>query len=218
MANNSENKNGTIPPYVSYVSFSNALSNLAEHGIPTKVDTSILGNFSGGLKRQLIQAFRFMLLIDENDTPTERLHQYAKADPDERKRILAELLRQCFRNQVDVLPSGTPQQLRNSFDNIKAESSVKAKCIVFFYQAARAAGIEISTHILRGIKTRTPRTEGRKRKKQVQRADTAEEFGNEAEFEISPEKVKVPVPLGVDKTWVVYKDRDYTEPDLIRFI
>lgn len=207
------------PPYVSFLTFSKCIASLAEHGIPAQIDRSVLSQYSGGVQSQLLQALRFVGFTDGNGQPMEKLHEYAKADVQRRKGILADILRARFPDQVKVLPAGTPQQLLSSFEYLKIEQSVKQKCIAFFLNACKEAGLDISTHILR-----------RKRAIARQRAVPFEqkkkgEKGKEARgeaiegtgFQEFGGLVNIPIPLGPNKVWYVHVDEKPRKEDVAIF-
>jgi len=205
-----------LPPYISYLTFSNALSTLAEHGIPSPIDRSVLKQFSGFNQGLLLQTFRFMGLTNEKDEPTEKLHDYEKADQEKRKTILGLLLKERYPEQVKILPNGTPQKLKDSFNNINVEASVKAKCISFFLQTAKATGFAISMHILKGSRTHGPRKDaGRKKIK----SRYANEHSGSTKLDEGLEKgmVRVPISIGIGATWSVIVTEDYTKDDVERF-
>src|SRR5688572_9738781 len=94
-------------PYVSYATFSNALTSLVEHGIPSQIDRSVLKQFSGFNQNLIFQAFRFMGFTNDKDEPTEHLHRYEKASPELRTEILGGLLKNRYPQQVKILANGT---------------------------------------------------------------------------------------------------------------
>lgn len=140
MENNNEIQKETTPPYVPFLTFLNALKSLTEHGVPGQIDKSVLSNFSGGTQRQLFPALRFMGFINENDEPTDSLEQYANADTEGQKTILKNNLADRYPDQINILPNGTAQQLKDSFNYIDLKSSVKDKCITFFLKTAEYRG------------------------------------------------------------------------------
>lgn len=216
------NKNhGTeVPPYVSFATFLNALEGLAEHGVPAQIDRSVLGKFSGSVQRQLISAFRYLGFTDEKDHPTDKLKDYEKADKEKRKALLGIALKDRFPEQVKILPNGTQKLLHDSFDSIQAETSVKKKCITFMLQAAKEAGYQISTHLLRTTRTGTPRKPAVRKPTKPSTSDhTAQDDVKDGEKSVIPEgMVAVPIALGPQKVWKVIVEKDYMKEDVDRFI
>ena len=206
------------PPYVSFVTFSKCITSLGEHGIPDQIDRSVLAQYSGGVQTVLLPALKFMGFTGENGHPTEKLLEYAKADTHRRKEILADILRARFPHQVNVLPTGTPQQLFSSFDYLKIESSVKQKCIAFFLKACKEAGLDISAHIMRGKRT-IARQRGVpfKQKKKVEKGKVAEKEGIEKEPQGVEGLVNIPIPLGPDRVWYIRVDEKPRKEDVAKF-
>lgn len=218
MENDKKTDTQKAPPYVSYATFSNALASLVEHGVPPQIDRSVLKQFSGVNQSLLFTAFRFMGLINEKDEPTNKLHEYEKADPEKRKTILAQILKERYPEQVKILHNGTPQMLRNSLDNVSVEASVKKKCITFFLQMAKGAGLQVSTHILQGARTRGPRKDTGK-KPHIKKEKESRGAISESEEESEPKgRVRVPIAVGIGKTWAVIVDENYTNEDVERFV
>ncbi len=77
MENYNQDQANINPPYIPFLTFTNALQSLTEHGVPGQIDASVLSRFSGGMQRQLYPALKFMGFIDENNSPTSLLQRYA---------------------------------------------------------------------------------------------------------------------------------------------
>lgn len=207
------------PPYISFVTFSKCIDSLAEHGIPDRIDRSVLTQYSGGVQTQLLHTLRFMGFIDENGNPTKKLNEYVLVDTEHRKVILVDILGERFPLQLKVLDAGTPQQLVSSFDHLKIEPSVKQKCIAFFLKACKEAELDISTHILRGKRTIARPKEGSfKQRKKAEKGKEVQGEGTEdtglQEFE---GLVNIPIPLGPNRVWYVRVDEKPRKEDVARF-
>ena len=207
------------PPYLSFATFLNALNALAEHGIPGIIDRSVLKQFSGQNQGLILASFRFMGFTYEDDTPTDKLKEYAAADPEGRKAVLGYLIKDRFPNQVKILPNGTPNQLRLSFDYITAEASVKAKIISFFVQAAKEAGYAISPHILKGSRAIGLKPPGA-RKARIKEASNGQidDTGNPQEENDLEGSTRLPIPIGPGKVWYVIVSKDHSAEEVDRFI
>ena len=202
------------PPYISYTTFNNALASLAEQEIPTPIDRSVLKQFSGANQGLVLNTLRFMGLTNEKDEPTEKLYEYAKADTEKRKSILAQLLTERYSEQVQILPNGTPQKFKESFDNLNVEASVKKKCISFFLQMAKATSFPISTHIQKG--ERGTRKGGQKTIKKKDSTISKDLQHNE----VPKGMVQVPIAVGVGKEneWAVIVREPYSKDDVDKFL
>ena len=58
------------PPYTSYRTFKTFIEDLHEHGVPSRIDRSVLTRFSGVVGTQLMHALRFLGLIEDDGRPT----------------------------------------------------------------------------------------------------------------------------------------------------
>lgn len=214
-----QNQTKAVPPYVSFATFLRAIETLAEHGVPAQIDRSVLGKFSGSAQRHIIQAFRYLKLIDVNDSPTAELKNLTQKNKEARKGVLVDIIKFAYPNQVKVLSDGTDQLLRSSFDDIKVEPSVKSKCISFFLKAAQEAGLEISSHILRAKRAPTPRREApRRRKKRTEKKKVGKEtIEKESEVPQIEGLISIPIALGPNKVWYVQVEEDCSKDDIERF-
>src|SRR5271163_794479 len=64
-------------PYTSYRTFKTFIEDLREHGVPSRIDRSVLTRFSGVVGTQLMHALRFLGLIDDEGRPTQLLGELA---------------------------------------------------------------------------------------------------------------------------------------------
>ena len=145
-----------VPPYVSYRTFKGFLEWLRE-GIPDRIDRSFWGqklNGSNGI--QTMTALRVLGLISAENRPTMTLERLVNSEGEERQDVLRSLMRDNY-GPIFELPLGraTHSQLREAFKAYTGKEAVLNKCVAFFVQAAKDAGIDLSPHILKG--TRTPR-------------------------------------------------------------
>ena len=67
------------PPYTSYRTFKTFIEDLHEHGVPSRIDRSVLTRFSGVVGTQLMHALRFLGLIADHGRPTQRLTELVNA-------------------------------------------------------------------------------------------------------------------------------------------
>jgi hypothetical protein len=147
------------PPYTSYRTFKTFIEDLEEHGVPSRIDRSVLTHFSGAVGTQLMHALRFLGLIVDQGHPTQRLKELANAEgaahwPEK----LSELLRQVYAPMFAIdLETATPSQFNEAFRKaFPAADAVVQKCVTFFLYAANDAGVKISGRVLKGRKPRSP--------------------------------------------------------------
>ena len=150
------------PPYTSYRTFKTFIQDLGEHGVPSRVDRSVLTRFSGVVGTQLMHALRFLGLIEDHGHPTQRLKELVNAHgaghwPEK----LLELLRREYAPMFAIdLETATPSHFNEAFRKaFPAADAVVQKCVTFFLYAANDAGVKISGRVLKGRKPRalTPR-------------------------------------------------------------
>ena len=150
------------PPYVSYRSFKTLLDYLQQEGCPSRIDRSYWGQrFSGSTGTQLMSAMRFLNLIDANTRPTPRLKLLVTDTSGEHR---AALMRQVADEAYAFVLKGTMDtqnatysELEDVFQNTyKMKSDVCRKCIKFFTEFSKDAGIPLSPHITK--KRKIPKT------------------------------------------------------------
>jgi Family of unknown function (DUF5343) len=150
------------PPYTSYRTFKTFIQDLHDHGVPSRIDRSVLTRFSGVVGTQLMHALRFLGLIEEQGRPTQLLKELVNAHgaPNWPEKLL-ELLQRDYAPMFAVqLETATPSHFNGAFRKaFPAAEAVVQKCVTFFLYAANDAGVTISSRVLKGRKPRslTPR-------------------------------------------------------------
>jgi hypothetical protein len=152
-------KSTRTPPYTSYRTFRTFIEDLREHGVPSRIDRSVLTRFSGVVGTQLMHALRFLGLIEDHGRPTQRLKELVNAHgagnwPEK----LLELLRREYAPMFAIdLETATPSHFNEAFRKaFPAADAVVQKCVTFFLYAANDAGVKISGRVLKGRKPRSP--------------------------------------------------------------
>jgi hypothetical protein len=152
----SEKAKGGPPPYATFSSFLSFLNKLRDSGMPSRIDPSVFGNASGSLSYSIIATLKFLKLIDANGTPTAAMTKLVAASEEDRKPMLADLIREAyptfFGQEIDITKATSGQfdeHIRATFDS---SGSTVDKIAGFFIGAAAYANIELSTL----VKTRKP--------------------------------------------------------------
>jgi hypothetical protein len=150
------------PPYTSYRTFKTFIEDLNQHGVPSRIDRSVLTRFSGIVGTQLMHALRFLGLIEDDGRPTERLKALVKAHATGHwPETLLETLGHEYAPMFAIdLETATPSHFNEAFRRaFPAADAVVQKCVTFFLYAANDAGVKISGRVLKGRKPRssTPR-------------------------------------------------------------
>ena len=154
-----------IAPYVSFVSFTNLLDWLRDSEIPAQLDRSFWGTkYSGSLGSQLMSALRFFSLLEE-ETPTSKLESLVSAGEEERKSLLADLLREAYSSVFMIdLHRATPKMLEEAFDDIGGGVHTRRKAVAFFINACKHADIPLSSAVRKKARNKSPGTNLRQRK------------------------------------------------------
>ena len=137
------------PVYVGYATFETFVNWLGEMDpIPRQVDRSLWGDrFSGGNGAQLMVGLRFMGLLD-GAAPTEPLLALAKAEPDQQKGQLRNILRTAYGAYlVDHLAEMTPQLVDEKLRELGTTSATHRRALSFFVNAAKAAGVSMQPSV-----------------------------------------------------------------------
>lgn len=215
------------PPYLAFSTFLNAITGLAEHGVPDQIDKSIFGNMSGSDKYGLMAALNFLDLVDADGKPTKDLKTIATGTAEERKAAIGKVLTAKYPRALKSIATGTPDSLLKNFD-YETGQAVTQKCVRFFLNAAKEAGVTVSAHILKagvsGGAPRKKRTVSAATERERGPRDDGAVGGNEGGAPKNPAAplkmdglTTMPVPVGLNKTWYVAIDEGYTDEDLVKF-
>jgi hypothetical protein len=153
---------------------------LKEHGLPARIDRSLMSNFSGAVATQLMTALRFLDLIDEGDKPTAMFKKLVEAHgTDEWTSALAAVVRHAYREVFKIdLTTASPSQMNEAFKNAYAgEGDTLRKATTFFLNAVADAQIPISSYITKNTKPRSGPT-----KKRTARSDGQRPKKNHTDF------------------------------------
>ncbi|MEV5962570.1 DUF5343 domain-containing protein [Kribbella sp. NPDC051952] len=139
---------GFKPPYMSFQTFWNFLSELASKPLPPKLDRSIMTSKSGTDQNNIMSALEVFDFVDESGAVLPKLQGFVTADADERKAVLRSLLSRTYAPAFKVSDAnGTPNDLKEVFrDAYDVSGDTQRKAITFFLHAAREAGFELSPH------------------------------------------------------------------------
>jgi hypothetical protein len=146
------------PPYVAFPTFKTMIASFKEHVIPSRVDRSVLGNFSGIVGSQLLATLRFLDLIDEERRPRPKLEELVAAcGTDSWSPTLSKILQSAYAPVFSLnLRSATPSQFIERFRSAyPVEGSTLRKCLTFLVGAIVEARIPISPYITKNKKPRS---------------------------------------------------------------
>jgi hypothetical protein len=164
------------PPYVSWRTFKSLLQDLHEHGVPSRIDRSILTRYSGVVGTQLMTALRFFNFIDNEGNPSEAFKALVRSyGTPAWSELLDKTIREFYKPLMGIgLECATQGHFSDTFKKaFPGTDAVMQKCATFFLYAARDAGIKISDRVLKGRKPR-PLTRKRTVKPQNAKASDSE--------------------------------------------
>jgi hypothetical protein len=151
-------KTPLTPPYVSFLTLKTLLKSFQEHGTPSRIDRSVLPNFSGAVAGQLIPALRFLGLIDSGNHSNDRLKEIVSAyGTDGWPNALNGILDNAYMPLAKIdLQTASPSQFDEAFGKAyPAPENVSRKCKTFYLAAAAEAKKPISPYIMRNKKPRS---------------------------------------------------------------
>jgi len=131
-------------PYVPFRTFLTVLESF-ETALPNRVDRSVWPSLSGAIQGQLLAAFRFLGLVDEEGAPTPLLRELAPAGPEARKRSLRRALEKSYPELVALdLARASPRQVEEAVRRYGYTGATLRKAVSFFLQAAAYADLPLS--------------------------------------------------------------------------
>ncbi|MES0048535.1 DUF5343 domain-containing protein [Mesorhizobium sp. M0053] len=177
MAQDDESPKTTLsPPYIAFASLRTLFSSLKEHGLPGRIDRSVLTNFSGAVGSQIITALRFMGLVDADNRPKPDFQLYLNAfGTDVWPHELGSLLQRAYAPIFELdLKTASPSQFMERFRaTYPNKEETLRKCVTFFLNAVREADLPVSAYIMRNKKPRSAPAKKRVVKPTGKSADTA---------------------------------------------
>jgi len=160
MANNETTEKHPLPPYVSYKTFEGVFKKLKDAVLPNTIDPSVLRMYAGSVQRQIIAAFKYLNLINDAGKPTDQLIRLHKVyGTQDWTPAIMEVIHDAYRPVIGDLnlAGATPSELEQAFKNAGAEGAVRDKCLLFFVKAAKATGMQLSSHVLNRPRKRQER-------------------------------------------------------------
>jgi hypothetical protein len=129
-------------PYTSWGSLENLIDRMAKDGVPPRIDRSVVTG-SEGQKTLMLNALRWLELIEDNGASTATLDQIVKAA--DRQAEFGKLLREKYADQVALGERNASQrELEDSFKPHTGETARKAAS--FYLKAANYAGLPTSAY------------------------------------------------------------------------
>lgn len=138
------------PAYGSLKTVNGVLNALRENGashIPSRIDKSVMPTLSGSAANETIATLKYLGLIKESGATTTAFTAYVMASDEERKPLLAELIRgsYVFIFSADFdLERATSGMLAEAFRQQGIGGSTLVRAVSFFLSACKEAGVKVS--------------------------------------------------------------------------
>jgi hypothetical protein len=153
-----------VPPYLPFRTFASSLDTLA-HGVPPKIDRMLWRSQSGVTQGLIMNAYRFLGLVDDDDGANEYLERLV--DTSTRGQEMKATIEAHYEGILSKhdLTKITLKMLEDEFEkNFAVTGGTKQKAITFFLKAAKFADMPLSPYLsqlLRATrKKRGPRQRG----------------------------------------------------------
>jgi antitoxin component of MazEF toxin-antitoxin module len=150
-------------PYLPFLTFLSALTAL-EQGVPKKLDRTIWPNQSGLVQSQILMAFRFLRLVDDEDRPTDLLHELVVEKEQNRAPIISKIVGKAY---ADILAHDltkmTPKMVEDEMDRYNVSGDTKRKAVTFFLRAVKFAGLPMHPLLSTTVRNTGPRKRKGKR-------------------------------------------------------
>lgn len=171
------------PPYVPYKSFSNYIDTLKQNGLPSHIEKAVLpASMSGSLQNQMLAAFRGLSLIQSDGQPTQILEELVQSDDSQRQEVLRKILINAyptlFKDPNFDLSRTTEPKLKSKIEELGISGDTVRRAMLFFIQAAKEAGIPLSSYVIdiakRRSSTKSSSTKSSKPKKRFNSEESAQ--------------------------------------------
>ncbi len=184
------------PPYVSYSSFKSFLKGLGESTVPSRIDKTVMSNYSGSTQYALFPALQWCGLIEKDGTPKPLLHQLATAKDGDYSSLLVPMVKEkyafLFNENID-LEKASSGQVIEAFKSQDIQGTTVTKSMAFFLAMAKDAKIKVSSHVKAPTVPRSPK----KKRKAASTVDggTTNDQRDPPTDTPPADMVRIPVPL-----------------------
>lgn len=205
------------PAYGSFKTFTTFFDARREDPHDTDVvDRSLMTSFSGSSQNELIAGLKFLKMIDDKSAPLPVYEKYVRATKDERKTLLAQLLRDAYPFVFNAPPfnieRATTHTTAEVFRGQGINGSTLSRAIAFFLAAAKEAGIKVGTTIKAPPLVKSPKP--KKEAKQGSTAPEGDDGDEEEEEEREPGAVmKFEIPIPINRKVKISIPADFDEAD-----
>ena len=147
----SEQQSAIKAPYASFLKFLEMLNRFQADGIPERVTHSNIGDFSKEVKSHLLQALKFLSLIDGGGVPTDTLREFFALEPHARGELFQRVILASYKCPLEGVDLATVQRaglLESFYVCYSTAKETTRKCVRFFAYAAIAGGLNLSGDLL----------------------------------------------------------------------
>jgi hypothetical protein len=207
-------KESSIPPYISYRTFTNFLNELRARGLPSRVDRSVMAHKSGTIQSQLLLTLNYLGLLRGSGQPTDQLKQLIESEGPQRQEVLRGILKTSygfvFKSDIG-LQTATSNQAEELFQQTGASGETVRRSIAFFLASAKDSGIPISDYIKPHKRRRAVRPGRTGRPQEADRSGLEEDPGLAGDFKKVTLKSggSVKLELAVDMFELAEPDREF---------
>ena len=155
-----ESKPKSTPVYVPYATLLSSFDALRTHGIPKSgvIDKSIWDSQSGTIQAQLILAYRFLGLIDDQKKISPSLQPLVSASSEDRKPTLKAIIEEKYHSVISLgLTTISPAQFVEAFRKFDISGSTLDRATRFFVKSCTELGIPIGKRFAERAKPTGPR-------------------------------------------------------------
>jgi hypothetical protein len=155
-----ENSSKITPVYVPYATLLSSFDALKVNGIPASgiIDKSIWDTQSGTVQAQLILAYKFLGIINEQKVVAQGLPSIVNAEVEQRKAILKRIIEDKYQPVIaQGLTTTSPAQFEEAFRKFDINGSTLVRAIRFFVKACAELGIPINKRFVERAKPSLPR-------------------------------------------------------------
>ncbi len=148
-----------VAVYIPFATLLTAIETL-EQGLPARLHKSVWSSLSGGVQAQVLSAFKFLRLIDEQGKVQPTLKRVVE-ERETRNDVLMEVIADAYPAVVELADQNASQK---DFEDAMREYGVQGttldKAVRFYLKAAESVGLLTSPH---WKKTKAVRTGGTKK-------------------------------------------------------
>ena len=148
-----------VAVYIPFATLLTAIETL-EQGLPARLHKSVWSSLSGGVQAQVLSAFKFLRLIDEQGKVQPTLKRLVE-ERENRNDVLMEVIADAYPAVIELADKNASQKdFEDAMRQYGVQGTTLDKAVRFYLQAAETVGLLTSPH---WKKTKAVRTGGAKK-------------------------------------------------------